>query len=162
MSTDLIIRPKKQIRLNQIITLLGQNQNPKTIQKTLEITRTQYYRDLKIIQKEMFDQNKIRENILKILAIRENLITETLTDYKNLNQDYPAKVATCKLLKEQLTDLEVSYQRLGLLTLKEEPEESIFSFKVFEKTMDELNERYSKVLARRNEKIELRDQNARL
>lgn len=162
MSTDLIVRPKTQIRLNQIITLLGQNQGPKTIQKNLQITRTQYYRDLKIIQKEMFDQNKIRENILKILAIRENLITETLMDYNNLKQDYPAKVATCKLLKEQLTDLETSYQRLGLLNLKEEPEESIFFFKVFEKTMDELNERYSKVLARRNEKIELRDQNARL
>ena len=114
MSTELIIRPKKQIRLNKIIDLLAQNQDPKAIQKELQLTRTQYYRDIADIQKELFNPEMIQEKALKILAIREKLVENTLADYYSLNQDYPAKVVTCKLLKELLTDLEGTYEKLGL------------------------------------------------
>ncbi len=153
MSTELIIRPKKQIRLNQIIELLGKNQSPNSIRKNLNISRAQYYRDIKDIQSEMLNPSKTREKALKILAIREALISETLSDYYSIKEDYPAKVATCKLLKEQLNDLEVSYQRLGLLPLVEEekPGENIFAYPFFQEKMDMLLARYRKVLEKRDE-----------
>lgn len=159
MSTNLIIRPKKQIRLNKIIEFLGNNRSPIFIRENLNISRAQYYRDIKDIQKEMFNPSKTREKAMKILAIRESLISETLSDYRTIKDDYPAKVATCKLLKEQLNDLEVSYQRLGLLPLVEEakPEENMFAYPFFEKRMDELTAHYNKVLAKRNEKLTLSD-----
>jgi len=132
MSTELIIRPKKQIRLNQIIELLAQNQDPKTIQKELQLTRTQYYRDIKDIQKELFNPEMIQEKALKILTIREKLVENTLADYYSLNQDYPAKIVTCKLLKELLTDLEGTYEKLGLWINKNNNTQAFDYAKIYE------------------------------
>jgi len=119
--------PKKQVRLNKIINCLTEGNNPKLIQKKLDLGRNQYYRDLKDIKAELFSPERIQEYVSELLSKKEYLITEVEKDFNNAQGDLPARVALGRLLKDVIDAKERSLEKLGFIYNQKDDESTVYN-----------------------------------
>jgi hypothetical protein len=136
MGTNRDIITKRKIKLDRITELISQGYKPKEIMQTLEISRNQYYRDLHEIKKELFDPQRIKENVVNLFLQREYLIKKTMEDYLS-SVEPPARAVFVRILRDLINDKEKSYDRMGLLDLNKVTEDNTIS-DLIERTIESL------------------------